>query len=199
MISMSVRFPRRSRTCRPVVPASPSMKTFLVANNSITRGLDDAAEGANAETPGATAATAPKKARDDGDSFIALKCPSSVEWRNWKVWWNRGMQPAKQIINCADLRSSRQAGRQSERSVSRRQADREAIRHTQITDRKTQNDRSIDGGLFAGFAGCGALRHLADPPLIEGTKITKTSCSVAAAFILSRRRRGVPLASCGTY
>ena len=98
MISMSVRFPRRSRTCRPVVPASPSMKTFLVANNSITRGLDDAAEGANAETPGATAATAAKKARDDGDNFIALKCPSSVEWRNWKVLWNRGMQPAKQII-----------------------------------------------------------------------------------------------------
>ena len=151
MISMSVRFPRRSRTCRPVVPASPSMKTFLVANNSITRGLDDAAEGANAETPGATAATAPKKARDDGDSFIALKCPSSVEWRNWKVWWNRGMQPAKQIINCADLRSSsrhRQAWRAARamaQTADRRQeqTEKQSDKYTQITDRKTQNDRSI--------------------------------------------------------
>ena len=77
MISMSVRFPRRSRTCRPVVPASPSMKTFLAANKSIARVLDDAAEGANAETPGATAAAAAKKARDDGDSFIIVRLRSN--------------------------------------------------------------------------------------------------------------------------
>lgn len=74
MISMSVRLPRRSRTCRPVVPASPSIKTFLVANNSIMRAAllgDAAAEGANAETPGATAAAAANRAREDAESFIA--------------------------------------------------------------------------------------------------------------------------------
>ena len=76
MIAISVRLPRRSRTCRPVVPASPSIKTFLVANNSIMRAVallgDAAAEGANAETPGAKAAAAANRAREDAESFIGL-------------------------------------------------------------------------------------------------------------------------------
>ena len=36
MISMSSRFARRSRTCNPVVPASPSMKTFFLPAATIT-------------------------------------------------------------------------------------------------------------------------------------------------------------------
>ena len=116
MISMSVRFPRRSRTCRPVVPASPSMKTFLVANKSTTRVLDDAAEGANAETPGATAATAAKKARDDGDSFIVrLRSNGRTRkyCRNFYVserGMNEsiGMQPCMQIHVMQVRRSSKQ-------------------------------------------------------------------------------------------
>jgi len=153
------------------------MKTFLVANNSITRGLDDAAEGANAETPGATAATAAKKARDDGDNFIALKCPSSVEWRNWKVLWNRGMQPAKQIIinmhaNAPIFEAASQAlvgigiGRQAAREARGRSAAQTTSRpkqsHTQITDRKTQNDRRRGSRSLAplrsrSMAGCATL------------------------------------------
>ena len=36
MISMSSRFARRSRTCKPVVPASPSMNTFFLPAATIT-------------------------------------------------------------------------------------------------------------------------------------------------------------------
>ena len=65
----------------------------------------------------------------------------------------------KYACKCADLRSSsRAAGRQSERSVSRSAVS--------IADDKQPENRhmfscggSIDGG----------LRHFADPPLIEGT------------------------------